>query len=52
MVNCKKEFLRRCISKILFIDTDQLSKIQISLQVFFKDFADRFGNTYLKNGLL
>ena len=29
-VNSKKEFLHRCISKILVIDTEQLSKIQIS----------------------
>ena len=52
MVNWKKEFLNRCISKISFIDTEKLSKIQISLQVFFKDFADRFRITYLKNGFL
>ena len=30
------------------IDTEKLSKMQISSQVFFKDFADRFGITYLK----
>ena len=41
-----------CFSKILFIVTEQLSKIQISSQVFFKDFVDRFGTTYLKNGFL
>ena len=52
MVNWKKEFLHRYISKILFIDTEKLSKMQISLQVFFKDFADRFRITYLKNGFL
>ena len=52
MVNWKKEFLNRCISKISFIDTEKLSKIQISLQVFFKDFADRFRITYLKNGFI
>ena len=52
IVNWKKknEFLHRCISKILFIDTEKLSKIQISLQVFFKGFAERFRITYLKNG--
>ena len=49
MVNWKKEFLHSCISKILFIDTEQLSKVQISSQVFFKDFVDRFGSTYFKN---
>ena len=52
MVNWKKEFLNRCISKISFIDTEKLSKIQISLQVFFKVFADRFRITYLKNGFI
>ena len=53
MVNWKKkEFLHVFISKILFIDTEQLSKMQISLQVFFKDSVDRFGTTYLKNGFL
>ena len=36
MVNCKKEFLYS-ISKPLFIDIHQLSKLQISLQVFFKN---------------
>ena len=44
----KKEFLHRFISKILFIDTQQLSKMQISWQVFFTDFVDRIGTTYLK----
>ena len=48
----KKEFLHRCISKILFIDTEQVSKMRISLQEFFKDFVDRFRTTYLKSGLL
>ena len=46
MVNWKKEFLHRYISKILFC------KMQIYLMVFFKDFADRFRSTYLKNGFL
>ena len=40
------------ISKILFIDTEKLSKMQISLQVFFKEFVERFGITYLKNRFL
>ena len=52
MVNWKKEFLHRYISKILFIDTEKLCKMQIYLMVFFKDFADRFRSTYLKNGFL
>ena len=52
MVNQKKKFLHRCILKILFIDAEQLSKMQFSLQVFFKDFDDRFGITYLKNRFL
>ena len=54
MVNWKKkkEFLLRCISKILFIDTEKFSKMKISLQLFFKNFADRFGITYPKNGFL
>ena len=43
----KKEFLHRCISKILFIDAEQLSKMQISLQVFWKDFVDRFRTGFL-----
>ena len=47
-----KEFLHRFISKILFIDTENLSKMQIPLQVFFKDFSDRFGITYLENGFV
>ena len=41
--------LLKLISKILFIDTEHVSKMQISSQVFFKDFVDRFGTTYLKN---
>ena len=41
-----------CISKILFIDTEQFSKMQTFLKVFFKDFVDRFGTTYIKNGFL
>ena len=32
----------------VFIDTEQLSKMQISLQVFFTDFVDRLGTTTLK----
>ena len=48
MVNWKKEFFSRCISKILFIDTEKLSKMHISLQVFFRDFGDRFGITYFE----
>ena len=53
MVNWKKkEFLHVFISKILFIDTEQLSKMQISLRVFFEDFTDRFGTSYLKNRFL
>ena len=40
------------MAKILFIDTEQFSKMQVSLQVFFKDFVDRFRATYLKNGFL
>ena len=50
IVKWEREFLHICISKILFIDTEKLSKMQISLQVFFKDFAGRFRITYLKNG--
>ena len=47
MINWKKkEFFYWCISKILFIDTEQLSKTQISLRVFFKDFVERFRNTW------
>ena len=46
LVNWKKEFLHRCISKILFIDAVRLSKMQISLQEFFKNFVDRFQNSY------
>ena len=52
MVNWKKKFLHRCISKISFIDTEQISTMQISLQVFFKDFVDRFGTTYLNSRIL
>ena len=46
----KKEFLHRCILKFLFIDTEQVSKMQISLQVFFKNSVDWFGTAYPKNG--
>ena len=52
MVDWKKEFLHRCISNFLFIDTEQLSKLQVSSQVFSKNFVNRFGTTYLKNGFL
>ena len=38
----KKEFLHRCISKILFIDKEQFSKMQVFLLLFFNDFVDRF----------
>ena len=48
----KKAFLQKCISQILFINTEQRSKIQISLQVFFKDSVDRFRTTYDINGFL
>ena len=43
-------FLHRCISKILLMDIEKLSKMYTSLQVFFNNFADRFRITYLKNG--
>ena len=33
----------------LFADTEQHSEMWISLLVFFQDFVDRFGTTYLKN---
>ena len=52
MVNWKKEFFHRYVSKILFIYTEKLCKMQIYLMVFFKDFADRFRSTDLKNGFL
>ena len=35
-----------------FIDTEQLSKTQISFEIFFKDFNDGFGTTYHENGFL
>ena len=34
-----KKFLRKCFAKILFPDTEQLSEMWISSQVFFKDFV-------------
>ena len=49
MANWKKDFLHRCISKVFFIDTGQLSKMQISWEIFFKNFVDRFRANYLKN---
>ena len=52
MINWKKEFLHRCISKTLFIDTEQFSKMYIFLHVFFKDYVYRFRTTYLKNGFI
>ena len=53
MVNQKKKkILGRCISKILFIDTEYSPKIWISWQVFFKDFLVSFGTTYFNNGFL
>ena len=51
-VNCEGEFLHSCISKILFIYTEQLPKMKISSQVFFKDFINRFRTTYLENEFL
>ena len=48
----KKAFLQKCISQILFINTEQRSKMQISLQVFFKDSVDRFRTTYNINGFI
>ena len=52
MVNWKTEFLHKFISRILFIDTEQFSKMQIFFKVFLKDFIDRFGTTYLKSGFI
>ena len=52
MLNWKKEFLHMFISKILFIDTEQFSKTKIFSHVFFKDFVDGFGATFLKNEFL
>ena len=47
MVNWKKKKKKKNPSHV-FIDTEQLSKMQISLQVFFTDFVDRLGTTTLK----
>ena len=52
MVNWKKDFFYNCIWKILFIDTENLFKMQISMQVLFMAFVNRFGFTYLKNRFL
>lgn len=42
-----------CILEILSVDKKQLSKMWISLHIFFiKDFVDRFEYIYLKNGFL
>ena len=50
------ELKKRIPSQVYFKDfghnTEQLSNMQISLQVIFKDFADRFKSTYYKNGFL
>ena len=46
MVNWKKK--KKKNPSHVFIDTEQLSKMQISLQVFFTDFVDRLGTTTLK----
>ena len=51
MVSWKKEFLHKCTWKILFIDTELFSKMQIFSQVFFKDFVDRFWTNYFKCAL-
>ena len=48
----KKKFFQRSITKILFIGTEQLSKIWISSKVFFKDTAGRYGTTNLRNWFL
>ena len=40
------------ISKILFIDTEQLAKMSSSSHLFFKDFFERLRATYFKNGFL
>lgn len=42
----RQELLHRCTLRILLIDTEHFSKILISLQVFFKNFANRFQNNY------
>ena len=52
MVKLKKKILRKYITKILFIDTEELSKTWISSQVFCKDFVYRFETTKLKSGFL
>ena len=54
MVNWKKKRVlsQVYISKISFIGIEKLCKMQISLQVFFKNFINRFRITYLKNGFL
>ena len=44
------KLIKRILSQVHFMDTEQLSKMQISLQVFLKDSVDRFGTTYLQNG--
>ena len=48
----KKDSITDVFQIFFFIDGEQLSKNQISLQVIFKDFVDRLGTTYLENGIL
>ena len=48
----KKDSITDVFQIFFFIDGEQLSKNQIPLQVFFKDFVDRLGTTYLENGIL
>ena len=45
-----KKFFTGLFQKNLFIDTEELSEMQISSQVIFKDIVNRFRATYLKNG--
>ena len=47
----KKKQKQKKIPSHVFIDTEQVSKMQISLLVFFTDFVDRVGTTTLKMDL-
>ena len=43
-----KKFFTGVFQTNLFIDTEELSEMQISSQVIFKDIVNRFRATYLK----
>ena len=50
MVNLKKKRFPSEVTSKIFLDIEKLSKLQISLQMFFKDFSDRLKLPTLRKG--